>query len=92
MIKIVGNDILRSGSKIGWIESNDIFDHSGKKRGYFTENDIFEYSGKKIGWVLGNEIHAVGGRAMRLDDNRRIVSGGSYPDIVRAAIRLILGE
>src|SRR3989344_6053475 len=31
MLKIIGNDIVREGTKIGWISGNDIFDQGGNK-------------------------------------------------------------
>lgn len=92
MIKIVGNDLMRAGQKLGWIQANDIYDQEGRKLGYFTGNDIFDEAGTKIGWLVGNDLHARDGRMIRLDENRKVVSGGSYPDLVRAAIRLLLGE
>lgn len=93
MIKISGNDIRRGGEKIGWIQGNDVYNHRGEKAGYFTSNDIYGYDGIKVGYVEGNHIYSTkGGSPIRLDENRRQISGGSASDLTRAAVRLLLGE
>lgn len=91
MIKIVDNDIFRGGQKIGWIEGNDIWGNSGKL-GYFLDNDIYNKAGKKIGYLEGNYLITIEGKKIRLDENRRIITGGTISDLARAAIRLLLGE
>ena len=93
MIKIVGNDITRGGEKIGWVEGNDVFDHNGHKLGYASGNDIYDKSGRKLGYLEGDHLKgADGNTSIRLEENRRIVTGGAHSDLTRSAIRLLLGE
>lgn len=93
MLKIVGNDIYRSGEKVGWASGNDIYGKDGGKLGYFLSNDIYNYDGLKLGYVGGDYIKTSDGRGLRLDDNRtHHVTGGSASDLERAAIRLLLGD
>ncbi|KKR55707.1 MAG: hypothetical protein UT92_C0001G0050 [Candidatus Curtissbacteria bacterium GW2011_GWA1_40_24] len=92
MLKIIGNDIVREGTKIGWISGNDIFDQGGNKIGYFTGDDIYDHRGTKIGYLESNYIKYGGGsRSISVKENRRKITGGAYSDICRAAIRLLLG-
>ena len=92
MIKIVGNDIMRGGEKIGLIEGNDIVDENGNKLGYFTGNSIFAVDGRRLGSLAGNVLKTVTGGKFDIDDNRRVVTGGTVSDLARVAIRLLLGE
>ena len=92
MIHIAGNDLMRGGEKIGWLEGNDVYDRDGTKLGFYTSNDIYDISGKKVGYIQGNYIFGEGGHKIRVDDNRTHITGGAYPDLTRAAIRLLLGD
>lgn len=92
MIKIIGNDITRGGEKIGWIEGNDIYDENGTKLGYFMNEDIYSAQGTKLGYIARNSLHANDGETLDLDNMRREITGGSYPDLTRAAIYLLLGD
>ena len=95
MLKIRENDIYRGGEKIGYIRRNDLFDRDGDKLGYWSESagDIFDRSGKKIGYTEGNHLKdAHGGTVAKLSDIHAHISGGSYDDLVRAAIRMLLGD
>lgn len=94
MIKIVGNDLMRSGTKIGWIEGNDILEHDGKKLGYFSGNKVYDVDGKVLGYIEGNLIKTPGmsGSGIRVDENHIEISGGELSDIGRAAVRLLLGD
>src|SRR3989344_2089064 len=72
MLKIIGNDIVREGTKIGWISGNDIFDQGGNKIGYFTGDDIYDHRGTKIGYLESNYIKYGGGsRSISVKENRR---------------------
>lgn len=93
MIKIIGNDIFRSGEKIGYIRGNDILNIGGNKLGYFSGDDIYNYSGKKIGYLEGNLIkYENGNRKISVLENKSRISGGAISDVCRAAIRLLLGD
>ncbi len=93
MVKIIGNDLMREGQKIGWISGNDIFDGSGHKIGWFSSNDVYNRDGNKIGYVDGSYIRQVGSSApILVQDNNKHVAGGAYSDICRAAIRLLIGD
>ena len=92
MIKIVGNDILREGGKIGWISGNDIFNSSGQKAGYFSSNDIYDRNGHKIGYVEGSNVKKAGNSALiSVERVRSRVVGGIHSDVCRAAIFLLFG-
>jgi sporulation protein YlmC with PRC-barrel domain len=92
MLKIVGNDVHRGTEKIGYLEGNDVYNHVGRKVGYFSGNDIFDMAGKKVGYILNNRIHTASGESISVSENRSHVSGGTYSDLHRAAIRLLLGD
>lgn len=93
MIKIVGNDITRGGEKIGWIEGNDIYDHNGHKLGYASGNNIYNHGGQKLGYLEGDHLKGEDGSTnIHLEENRRVVTGGSHSDLTRGAIRILLGE
>ena len=92
MIKIIGNDISKNGQKIGWIQSDDIYDSSGRKLGYYSGNDIYNSSGTKIGYVEGGSIKKQNGTVISIQQNRLRITGGSYSDICKAAIRLLFGD
>ena len=94
MLKIIGNDIKRGGVKLGWIDGNDIRNHEGKKLGYFTSNDVYRADGVKIGFTQGNELYFVNsGRKVHLDDLRqKFVVGGSFSDLARAAVLILIGD
>ena len=92
MLKIVGNDIWRSSTKIGWIQENRVFSHDGKKLGYYTDNDIYEASGRKIAWVEADRLYTVDHEHFRLEEVVHNVQGGPYPNMMRAMIKLLLGD
>ncbi|MBI4991674.1 MAG: hypothetical protein HZB99_00450 [Candidatus Harrisonbacteria bacterium] len=92
MIKIVGNDIFKNGQKIGWVQSDDIYDSSGRKLGYYSGNDIYNRSGTKIAYVEGGSIKRENGSTISVEQNRLRITGGNYSDICRAAIRLLFGD
>lgn len=93
MIKIIGNDIMRSGEKIGYIKGNDILNTVGNKLGYFSGDDIYNYNGRKIGYLEGNSIkYENGNKKINILENKSRISGGAISDVCRAAIRLLFGD
>lgn len=93
MIKIVGNDMMRGGEKLGYIRENDIYDRMGKKLGYHQENDIYDAHGRKLGYLEGNYLKDASGDGVdSLTEIRRDIQGGTISDLERAAIRLLVGD
>jgi len=93
MIRIYKNDIIRDGTKIGYIWGNDIYDMSNKKIGYYRANDVYDHEGMKIAYVDGSNIRMVGrATVIKVQENNDRVSGGDYSDVCRAAIRVLLGD
>ncbi len=93
MIKIENGYLYRGGEKIGRIEDNDIYEHGGGRLGYFEGTKIYDQTGKEIGRVDGNHIEVPHDtKVIDLEDNRQTIVGGTYSDVARAAIRLLLGE
>lgn len=93
MIKIQDKRIYRNGAKIGWISGNDIWNQSGDKAGYFEDNDIFNHNGTKVAYLDGSYIRMENGDApiSMLDTSER-VSGSGCSDIMKAAVRVLLGD
>ncbi|MEK7212087.1 MAG: hypothetical protein AAB686_00220 [Patescibacteria group bacterium] len=92
MIKIVDNDIWRGSSKIGWLENNRVFDEDGIKVGHYQGNDIFDTDGIKVGYIMNNRLESNDGKSFPLDDIRNKIAGSSAPDIIRAAVFLLIGD
>lgn len=92
MIHISGNDIYRSGTKIGYIQGNDIWSYDGNKMGYIEGSRVFSAAGKKVAWLEGEYIHTENDRKIRIADNNQYVSGGDAPSAYRAAIRVLLED
>lgn len=93
MIKIIANDIVKNGTKIGYFKGDDIYNTNRNKVGSYLGNDIFDYNRNKIGYIEGNYIKYDGGtRSISLQETKLHISGGTIPDICRAAIRLLFGN
>lgn len=92
MIHISDNDIFRSGTKIGYIQGNDIWSYDGNKLGFIEGSRVFNANGKKVAWLEGEYIFAENGRKIRIADNNQYVSGGDAPAAYRAAIRVLLED
>ena len=93
MLSILGNDILRSGAKIGWIEGNDIRDHDGKKLGYFTDTHVYRgKDGIAVAFIKNNDFSLSNGSIIKLDELRHHVTGGNLSDIARGAIKVLMGD
>ncbi|MDP2598463.1 MAG: hypothetical protein Q8P49_01385 [Candidatus Liptonbacteria bacterium] len=94
MIKIVGNDIMRNGEKIGWIEGNDVRARDGKKLGWFEEHYVYNSDGQKVAYIEGDFLVSYGGSdatRLRLEKVSAEVTGGILPAIGRCAIYALLG-
>ena len=92
MLKLVEKTITRGGEKVGGTDGRHIFDEHGTKLGYFENNEIYNQSAHKIARIEGNHILTHDGRKLRLDDSHMHVSGGTVPDLERAAIWLWVGD
>ncbi|OGY99566.1 MAG: hypothetical protein A2945_02890 [Candidatus Liptonbacteria bacterium RIFCSPLOWO2_01_FULL_52_25] len=91
MIKINGNDIMRSGKKIGWIDGNDIRDYEGQKVGWFEDNDIYNVGGRKIGYVENGYLNASdGGTKVPFEKINREITGGVLTEVQKCAIYMLL--
>ena len=92
MVKISGNDVLREGTKIGWLSGNDVYNLSGTKVGFYTANDIYNDRGVKIAYLDGAYLRLTNGTNLATERVRREIQGGAYSDLARAAILLLLGN
>lgn len=93
MIKIIGNDLTREGTKLGWIQGNDILNAAGLKLGFFSGNDIYDRERHKIAWLEAGKIKfASGVPSWSVPENNKHIIGGAYSDVCRAAIRVLLGD
>ncbi|MDP3901540.1 MAG: hypothetical protein Q8Q37_01005 [bacterium] len=93
MLKINGNDILRNGQKVGWVEDDDVYSYNGKKLGYFSDNDVYSADGRKIAYTNGNYLYASGGADSRVSLNKvnTSVVGGVLPLIGKCAVYVLIG-
>lgn len=93
MLKITGNDIWRSGEKIGWIEGNRIRARDGKKLGYFEGNFIYGEDGWKVAYVEGDHLFSDGGNVkVPLEKISEEIEGGMLPETGKCAIYVLLGD
>lgn len=93
MLKIIENDIMREGRKVGWIEATRIFSASGKKLGYVDGSKIYDSEGDKVAYIDGNYLHSQANDDTRilLDKVNEKVSGGVYPIAIRCAVYVLIG-
>ncbi len=89
-----GNDIMRGGLKIGYIESNHIFNHEGKKIGYVSGNMIFDHMAKKIAYLEGEFVYTVASslKKVRIEDEIMNINAGLLSDVMRVAIKFFFGD
>ena len=93
MINVMGHDLWRAGKKVGYVSGDYIYSHEGKKLGYASGNHIFDVTGRKLGYLEGDFIYDITGtQKMRIEDNRQHVEGGELSDLMRAAVRFLLGD
>ena len=92
MIKIIENDIIQNGTKIGYIKGDDIYNTNGDKIGSYLEM-IFLIIIEIKSDISGNYIkYDNGNKSISLQKTKLHISGGTVPDICRAAIRLLFGN
>jgi hypothetical protein len=91
MIKIVNNEIMRDGIKIGSIQGDHICDRNNKKLALFYGKEAFDMNNKRIAYIEDDYvIFPANNMKVRIEDDNQIVNG-VVSDICRAAIRLVLG-
>jgi hypothetical protein len=89
------NDIVRNGTKVGWIVDNHIFDHMGKKIGYTTfDNYVCDANtAKKLAHIDGDFVYDPNtGKRTRLEDDLAGIESPSLSNIMRVAIRIFFGN
>ena len=95
MIKMIGNDVWRSGEKIGWVEGDYVHDKEGNRLGYFQDHAIFDVDGHKIAYVGGGHLisqDADSEARVSLDDIDKVVKDCILPEIAKCAIYVLLGS
>jgi len=92
MVKIVGNDIWRSGEKIGFIDGDHIRTHDGHRIGYFEGNYVYNQDGNKTAEIENGYLVSYGGNArIPLDKVNESIEGGVLPEIGKCAVYVLLG-
>lgn len=93
MLKIIGNDILRSGQKVGYIEGSRIRSHEGKMLGYFSGSHVYNAEGHKVAYIEGDHLCPEDDRdtEIHLDKVNENVVGEVLPEICRCAIYCLIG-
>jgi hypothetical protein len=93
MLKIIGNDIMRNGKKVGWIESNHIISNDGKKIGYFEGNFVFNALGHKLGYIEGDYFYSQDSREnkVHLEKINEGITEGVVSEICKCAIYMLIG-
>ncbi len=93
MIKTIGNDIMRNGTKIGWITGDHIFNHNGDKMGYVTSDMVFDKSTKKLAHLEGEYVYYPDSdKRMRVEDAFAGIESTSLSNIQRVAVRIFFGN
>ncbi len=93
MIKIQGQEIWRSGVKIGYVRKGHIFSNKGKDLGYSSGNYVYDANGRRLAYLQGDYIYFIdSSQKISIEDNEQDVVGGSFSNVENAAIRILLGE
>lgn len=93
MIEVQGQELWRSGVKIGYVSKRHIFSHEGKDLGYSSGNYVYDADGRRLAYLQGDYIcFNDSSRKIRIEDNEQSVVGGSFSNVENAAIRILLGE
>ena len=95
MVKLIGNDVWRSGEKIGWIEGSHIRDRDGKKLGYFEDKYVRDLDGHKIAFIEQDHLVSQGSGSearIHLDRVAEEVQGGVLSEIGKCAVYVLLGN
>ncbi len=93
MLKITGNDIWRSGQRVGWVEGNYVRAHDGKKLGYFEGNFIYGMDGHKLAYVEGDYLRSESSSTTKIsiDKVNESIEGGMLPVIGKCAVYMLIG-
>ncbi len=91
MLEVRGIYVYRGGEKIGWVNSNSIYDHTGKKLGYFTTDAVYAINGARMAHIDGNHVY-FGGKSMDLEDLIDHIAAVNLSDPARVAVITFLGE
>lgn len=93
MLKIVGNDIMRNGEKIGWLENSHVFGREGEKLGRFDDKYVYGRDDEKQAYIEGDYLCPDKRNFPKifLENLEKDVEGG-FPVIAKAAAYLLLGE
>ena len=95
MIKIIGNDIWRSGQKIGWIDEHYVRDRDGKRLGYFRDRFVYDMNDHKIAYIEQDYLVSEGSGSeakIRLEKMAEEIEGGVLPEIGKCAVYVLLGD
>ena len=95
MIKIIGNEVWRSGQKIGWVDDDHVRDRDGKKLGYFQDRFIYDMGGHKLAWIEEDYLVSQGSgdeAKIRLDQVAENIEGGVMSELAKCAIYVLLGD
>ena len=93
MLKIIGNDVWRSGEKVGWIEGDYIKDRDGKKLGYFQDKFVYDVNARKIAFIEEDYLVSQGSGSeakINLDKVAEEVEGGVLSEIGKCAVYVLL--
>ncbi len=91
----MGHELWRGGEKAGYIYENHVVTHDGKKLGYFSGEFVYDIGGHKLAHIDGNHLYSYGrGDEEKIDLEKinEVIVGGTYPQIVKCAIYVLLGS
>ena len=94
MVKIIGNEIWRSGEKIGWVEDDHIRDRAGKRLGYFRDRFVYDMDDHKIAYIEQDYLISQGSGSeakIRLNEVAENIEGGVLSEIGKCAVYVLLG-
>lgn len=95
MLKIIGNDVMRDGMKVGYfnITTRHLYSNEGKKLGHFDHEYIYNVAGKKVAKVEGDYLVSISGERARLkiDEVTKSIQGGIIPLTGKCAIYMLIG-
>ena len=93
MLKIIGNDICRSGRKIGYFTDRYIISSDGTKLGYFDNKYVYSMNGRKLAWIEGGYLDTGSGSGSRvpLAKVSKSIVGGVLPLMGNCAIYVLIG-
>jgi hypothetical protein len=93
MIKVNSNQIMRDGTKIGWITDNHFFNHMGDKVGYITSDMVFDKTAKEVAHLEGEYVYYPGNdKREHVEDIISNIEAPILSNIQRVAIRIFFGN